>query len=703
MHEPATYTYVLVVLLAAACILLIERACARDSAVCCRRSIDGEEAEHIDCVEASAVVDSARGGTIGRVTVVPSPLLPVENSLVSPTAIELGKPTTSGTGSSVGSVNVNANAHVQANQLPSFPPGRCFVSLQFDSLDFHIGRTRVLKGLAAGVKQGELTALMGESGSGKTSLLNVLSGRASYGTVSGTLTLNGLPHEPLAMRHLIAFVPQEYQIHRDLTVQENLLHAARLRLPARTTEAVRTQLVEEVLALLRMTEWRNFVCGAGAHRLSGGQLRRVSIGVELVACPSIIFLDEPTSGLDAANSKLVIAALKALCARGVLAVAALHQPRYAAYELCSRMLLLHRGEMIYGGTRTDALPYFEQLGFGLPEHANPADFFIEVTFGHVQSDANPSILHAELPIRWRTSSHTHAARAPFDAGAGVGGAGAEGSGVGVTREVWTEWFVGGAGCGVQMDRALCTAIYEEAQAVGATAGTALPTWIMLHGAVLACKLPPNGHPNWGAQLLVCFSRYILKRFLTRRRYYGACAVMAVAGLVCGLMIGTRTRMWDIILTYTVANSLFCACFASAAIASFGDRQERDLCTHEAISGVQISAEAVGRLAADMLLLAPLPLLFAFPLQSFTNFSGGLPTLLAIFYAAAWSVSPIGYCCAVLAPGNATILTSALALLTSLLLCGLFGFVLAELPPVGVALLALSPGRWLAQALLRTRT
>jgi len=111
-------------------------------------------------------------------------------------------------------------------------------------------------------------------------------------------------------------------------------------------------------------------------------MRRVGIGIELVCDPPIMLLDEPTSALDAVNTRLVAAALKDLAHRGVLVLASLHQPRHLVYEMLDRLLLLRRGELIYGGPREHATRYFEQLGYFNDTGQNPADFFIEVAFGY---------------------------------------------------------------------------------------------------------------------------------------------------------------------------------------------------------------------------------------------------------------------------------------------------------------------------------
>jgi ABC-type multidrug transport system ATPase subunit len=284
-------------------------------------------------------------------------------------------------------------------------------------LNFDIGGARVLKGLNAMLQHSELVAIMGESGSGKTTLLNVLGGRAGYGWISGDqpaddypMLLNGRPYYPTAFQHMLGYVPQAHLIFKELTVYENLLYAAQLRLLRNVDTEQREHLVDLAISLLGLQECRHFVCDpAIGERLSGGQLRRVGIGIELVCDPPIMLLDEPTSALDAVNTRLVAAALRDLARRGVLVVASLHQPRHAVYEMLDRLVLLRKGEVIYGGMRDDAVRYFGELGYRLPPQSNPADFFIEIAFS-LERTYPPNkkthkwiegiVGHAEVELGW---------------------------------------------------------------------------------------------------------------------------------------------------------------------------------------------------------------------------------------------------------------------------------------------------------------
>jgi len=281
--------------------------------------------------------------------------------------------------------------------------GRTLTKLELGDLTFRIGRANVLSNINVVLQQGELVALMGESGSGKTTLLNVIGGRAGYGSITGTMVLNHRPYDPHAVRHLLGYVPQAHLVYKELTVYENLAYAAMLRLNRHVSPEHRAALIEMALDLLGLKQCRHFVCDPSiGQRLSGGQMRRIGIGIELVCDPPIMLLDEPTSALDAVNTRLVVCALKNLTRRGVLVCASLHQPRHAVYEMIDRLLLLRKGELIYGGLRSESLKYFSQLGFSLVG-ANPADFFIEVAFGFELSSKKHRDLPPHFGLRPRTT------------------------------------------------------------------------------------------------------------------------------------------------------------------------------------------------------------------------------------------------------------------------------------------------------------
>ncbi|HVA90652.1 MAG TPA: ABC transporter ATP-binding protein, partial [Chloroflexota bacterium] len=158
----------------------------------------------------------------------------------------------------------------------------------------------------------EFVALVGGSGAGKSTLLHALCGVTP--AQEGSVLFNGQDfyRDPGPYRAMIGYVPQDDILHRDLPVGRALNYAARLRLPPDTSPDERARRVDEALAEVKMQEHRDQVIS----RLSGGQRKRISIAVELLAHPSILFLDEPTSGLDAGLDKTVMSMLQLLCDQG---------------------------------------------------------------------------------------------------------------------------------------------------------------------------------------------------------------------------------------------------------------------------------------------------------------------------------------------------------------------------------------------------
>lgn len=143
-----------------------------------------------------------------------------------------------------------------------------------------------------------MTALMGGSGAGKTSLLNALCGRAHYGTILGDIHINGTKMEIDEIKSITGFVPQDDVVYAELTVRENLMYAGKLMLPRHTSIQEIQDLADSTLANLGLARVANSLVGDVKRRgVSGGEKKRVNIGLELMARPACLFLDEPTSGL----------------------------------------------------------------------------------------------------------------------------------------------------------------------------------------------------------------------------------------------------------------------------------------------------------------------------------------------------------------------------------------------------------------------
>eukprot|EP00041_Stephanoeca_diplocostata_P007976 m.114164 g.114164 ORF g.114164 m.114164 type:complete len:739 (+) comp17117_c0_seq3:144-2360(+) len=247
----------------------------------------------------------------------------------------------------------------------------------------------VLAGATGVVHAGKITAIMGPSGAGKSSFLSAITGKATYAKATGKIFINGREQPFEKFKTISGFVPQDDIMHADLKVREVLSYQAELRLPSTVTRAHRMEMVAYVIKLLGLEDVVDSVIGNPEQRgISGGQRKRVNIGMELVADPTFVALDEPTSGLDSTSSLKVLSALKKVATEQNLTIlAVLHQPRYEIFSSFDDLLILGRGGYTaYMGATTDAVPYFQSLGFQLADNVNPADFLMDAVSGSLQSD-----------------------------------------------------------------------------------------------------------------------------------------------------------------------------------------------------------------------------------------------------------------------------------------------------------------------------
>jgi len=233
---------------------------------------------------------------------------------------------------------------------------------------------QILKSVTGVVEPGELLAVMGPSGSVKTSLLNSLAKR--QGITSGKILLNG-EKIPKNFNKLSAYVMQDDRLFETLTPRELFQFSAQLRLPRGTTQKEKDEMVETVIKKLKMTSCADTRVGGHLLRgLSGGERKRASIGYEMIVNPSLLFLDEPTSGLDSFTALTLINCLRDLCKEGHTVICTIHQPSSTIFALLDRLLLLVQGEVAYLGKVSDSVEFFASLGYPCPTYTNPADFYM---------------------------------------------------------------------------------------------------------------------------------------------------------------------------------------------------------------------------------------------------------------------------------------------------------------------------------------
>eukprot|EP00899_Mesostigma_viride_P014234 jgi/Mesvir1/22811/Mv14223-RA.1 len=247
----------------------------------------------------------------------------------------------------------------------------------------------LLKGISGHAAPGTMTALMGGSGAGKTTLMDCLACRKTTGVMTGEVLINGIPQEKKSFRRISGYVEQN-DVHSPLTtVGEALLFSARLRVPEEVPDADVRALVDSVMGMVDLRGLCNGLVGTlGVSGLSGEQRKRLTMATELVANPSILFMDEPTSGLDSRAARNVIRASLNIRNSMRTVMVTIHQPSMEIFESFDWLLLLKPGgQLLFFGELGDESMHLVRYLEGCPGVAplpggyNPATWMLEVTGG----------------------------------------------------------------------------------------------------------------------------------------------------------------------------------------------------------------------------------------------------------------------------------------------------------------------------------
>eukprot|EP00929_Paragymnodinium_shiwhaense_P048241 TRINITY_DN24414_c0_g1_i1.p1 TRINITY_DN24414_c0_g1~~TRINITY_DN24414_c0_g1_i1.p1 ORF type:complete len:663 (+),score=98.59 TRINITY_DN24414_c0_g1_i1:38-2026(+) len=234
----------------------------------------------------------------------------------------------------------------------------------------------ILRDVNGVARAGRLLAIMGPSGAGKTTMLDVLAGRRSY---SGELSLGGRSSAPGDILQYAAYVQQDDAIMPSQTAREAVHMAALLTLPDTMTVEAKRAKAEETLAQFSLVDCGDTKVGDAVGKvkgLSGGERKRCAVAMAAVRQPQILFLDEPTSGLDAFKAHLLIKVMKNLAqSANATIVCTIHQPSSDIFAMFDDLLLLLGGTMVFNGQAADAVAHFAGAGYQCPQFANPADFF----------------------------------------------------------------------------------------------------------------------------------------------------------------------------------------------------------------------------------------------------------------------------------------------------------------------------------------
>ncbi|CAA2997206.1 ABC transporter G family member 24-like [Olea europaea subsp. europaea] len=281
---------------------------------------------------------------------------------------------------------------------------RLLVEIAFRDLTVTLkGKNKnLLRSVTGKIRPGRITSVMGPSGAGKTTFLSALAGKAVGCMVTGMVLVNGKSVSISSYRKIVGFVPQDDIVHGNLTVEENLWFSARCRLSADLPKADKVLIVERIIDSLGLQAVRGSLVGTVEKRgISGGQRKRVNVGLELVMEPSLLFLDEPTSGLDSSSSQLLLRALRREALEGVNICIVVHQPSYTLFQMFDDLVLLAKGGLtVYHGPVRKVEEYFAGLGINVPERVNPPDFFIDILEGMIKTSSSSGMSYRELPVRW---------------------------------------------------------------------------------------------------------------------------------------------------------------------------------------------------------------------------------------------------------------------------------------------------------------
>ncbi|KAJ4716858.1 ABC transporter G family member 11-like [Melia azedarach] len=262
------------------------------------------------------------------------------------------------------------------------------------------GSTSILQGATGYARPGELLGIMGPSGSGKTTLLDALAGRLGSNTrQTGEILINGRK-QSLAYG-TSTYVTQDDALMTTLTVRETVYYSAQLQLPDTMSITEKRERAELTITEMGLQDAVNTRIGGWSSKgLSGGQKRRVSICIELLTRPKLLFLDEPTSGLDSAASYYVMRRIAKLGQKdgvGRTIITSIHQPSSEVFQLFHNLCLLSSGRTVYFGQASAANEFFASNGFPCPIHQNPSDHFLKTINKDFEQDIEDGLPEGTIP------------------------------------------------------------------------------------------------------------------------------------------------------------------------------------------------------------------------------------------------------------------------------------------------------------------
>ncbi|KAL5006964.1 hypothetical protein ScPMuIL_015770 [Solemya velum] len=253
------------------------------------------------------------------------------------------------------------------------------MELAFRDITVTQGDRKVLHNISGRALGGQLMAIMGPSGAGKTLLLSVLTGRLPID--SGHILIDNTPLNRRLQRKM-SYVLQQDIFFPNLTLMDTLTFAAHLRLPDEMSKADKMERVNDIVDILDLRKCLDTVMGGmwlpDWKGLSGGERKRANIACEILTDPSTILLDEPTTGLDSSTAGSLLTTLRGYAVKKKKTVVmSIHQPSTQNFFQFDKLLLLCEGKMAYYGQTDDVIEYFDNIGIPIPDSYNPADFILE--------------------------------------------------------------------------------------------------------------------------------------------------------------------------------------------------------------------------------------------------------------------------------------------------------------------------------------
>ncbi|KAF6154581.1 hypothetical protein GIB67_017963 [Kingdonia uniflora] len=300
----------------------------------------------------------------------------------------------------------NRNGHPRDQVIDIVNPSNFSGGLEFSALTYTVVKNEKIEGkwtsqdvdllhrITGYAPKGSVTAVMGPSGAGKSTFLDGLAGKIASGSLKGRVSLDGTDMSPSLIKRTSAYIMQDDRLFPMLTVYETLMFAAEFRLGS-ISRTDKKQRVEKLIEQLGLTSSRNTYIGdEGTRGVSGGERRRVSIGVDIIHGPALLFLDEPTSGLDSTSAHSVIEKIHDIARSGSTVILTIHQPSYRIQMLLDHLIILARGQLMFQGSPKDVTAHLGRMGRKVPKGENSIENLLDLIQEYDQSDLGVEALAA---------------------------------------------------------------------------------------------------------------------------------------------------------------------------------------------------------------------------------------------------------------------------------------------------------------------